>query len=574
MIKNGKRIEELNTGHKPISLSVSDFVKESICKITFIGENKTGTGFFMNISDTLKCLITNYHVINPYAKLENIEIEIHNNKKMKLDSINRNIKYIEQPKDITVIEIKMNDEIYKDIKFLDYDRNYISGYDKYQKADVFSIQHPLGKEAAIASGTIVKVDNYEFDHNISTDSGSSGSPILLLNDNIKLIKVIGIHKNADREANINGGTFIAEIFKEINTNLIESNNDNYIIAELEISDDEAKKEVKIINSYEAFLLNHKSVDKSNNEYMNEKEIKQCEIKINDELIPFNYNNTFTKKGKYIIKYSFKKNLNNASYLFFECKNLKNIDFSNFNAENIKSMHYMFGECKALTNINFSNFNTKNVIDMGELFRGCDSLTEINLSSFDTKNVSNMSCMFYGCNKLENIILSNFNTQNVKNMNSMFFDCNSLKAINLSEFDTQNVINMGSMFYKCTSLENIDLNHFITKKVEKMDSMFFGCKSLIKINISKFETQNVDNMSNMFNQCSLLTNLDLSNFNAAKIKSIRNMFFGCESLMDLDLSNFIIQNSIDFTMVFKGCKKLNQENAKINDNILLNHLKFT
>ena len=63
---------------RTISLSVSDFVKESICKITFIGENKTGTGFFMNISDTLKCLITNYHVINPYAKLENIEIEIHN----------------------------------------------------------------------------------------------------------------------------------------------------------------------------------------------------------------------------------------------------------------------------------------------------------------------------------------------------------------------------------------------------------------------------------------------------------------------------------------------------------------
>ena len=574
MKNNGKRIEELNTGHKPVPLDVSNNVAKSICKITFSGQNMTGTGFFMNVSNTLKCLITNYHVINPNIKLENIEIEIYDKNKMKLDSIHRYIKYMENPKDITVIEIKRNDKIYNDIEFLDYDRNYINGYDKYQNADIFAIEHPLGKGAACASGTIVKVYNYEFDHNIGTDFGSSGSPILLLNDNINLIKVIGIHKNADREAEINGGTFIGEILKEIDTNLIESNSDNYITAELEISDDEAKKGVKIINSYEAFLLNHKSVNESNNEYMNEEEIKQCEIKINDKLIPFNYNKTFTKGGEYTIKYSFKNNLNNASYLFFECKYLKKINFSNFNAENIKSMHYMFGECRALTNINFSNFNTKNVIDMGELFRGCDSLTEINLSSFDTKNVSNMSCMFYGCNKLENIILSNFNTQNVKNMNSMFFDCNSLKAINLSEFDTQNVINMGSMFYKCTSLENIDLNHFITKKVEKMDSMFFGCKSLIKINISKFETQNVDNMSYMFNKCSLLTNLDLSNFNAAKIKNIRNMFFGCESLMDLDLSNFIIQNSIDSTMVFKGCKKLNQENAKINDNILLNQLKFT
>jgi len=28
------------------------------------------------------------------------------------------------------------------------------------------------------------------------------------------------------------------------------------------------------------------------------------------------------------------------------------------------------------------------------------------------------------------------------------------------------------------------------------------------------------------------------------------------------------------MIFKGCKKLKQENAKINDNKLLKHLKFT
>ena len=33
--------------------------------------------------------------------------------------------------------------------------------------------------------------------------------------NINLVKVIGIHKNADTEKNINGGTFIGEIFKEI-----------------------------------------------------------------------------------------------------------------------------------------------------------------------------------------------------------------------------------------------------------------------------------------------------------------------------------------------------------------------
>jgi len=37
---------------------------------------------------------------------------------------------------------------------------------------------------------------------------------------------------------------------------------------------------------------------------NEEEIKKCEIRINDELIPFNYFHIFELSGKYRIKYSF------------------------------------------------------------------------------------------------------------------------------------------------------------------------------------------------------------------------------------------------------------------------------
>ena len=53
--------------------------------------------------------------------------------------------------------------------------------------------------------------DYEFDHDISTDVGSSGSPIILLN----LMMVIGIHKNKKNEK-VNRGTFIGEIINEIN----------------------------------------------------------------------------------------------------------------------------------------------------------------------------------------------------------------------------------------------------------------------------------------------------------------------------------------------------------------------
>ena len=74
---------EAFTGHKPISLEIVNKVLQSLCKIT-VKTNKGiiyGTGFFMNYSDSLKCLITNYHVINPSAENRNIEIEIHNKKK-------------------------------------------------------------------------------------------------------------------------------------------------------------------------------------------------------------------------------------------------------------------------------------------------------------------------------------------------------------------------------------------------------------------------------------------------------------------------------------------------------------
>ena len=39
----------------------------------------------------------------------------------------------------------------------------------YNNADVFSIEHPLGKSAALASGIILKIDDSKFEHDVSTD---------------------------------------------------------------------------------------------------------------------------------------------------------------------------------------------------------------------------------------------------------------------------------------------------------------------------------------------------------------------------------------------------------------------
>jgi len=379
---------------------------------------------------------------------------------------------MEKPKDITAIKLKDSDDKFKDIEFLGCDLTYLQyGYEIYNNIDVFS-----GNDSKFASGKIFNINNYEFDHNIDTYAGSSGCPIILNNNNNNLLLVIGIHKNGNKNIKINGGTFIGELINEINKDF-NNNIRNIIIAEIFIKDEDVYNNISIINSYEKWIRIHLLDDTIKEEYKNEKEIKECEIKINDELIPFNYFHKFKKKGLNIIKYKFKNYLTSTNYMFYGCSSLTNINLSNFNTQNVTNMGWMFFGCSSLTNINLSNFNTQNVTDMKSMFSGCSSLTNINLSNFNTQNVTNMESMFYYCSSLTNINLSNFNTLNVTNMEDMFYYCSSLTNINLSNFNTQNVTNMKSMFSRCSSLTNINLSNFNTLNVTNMESMFYGCSSL-------------------------------------------------------------------------------------------------
>jgi hypothetical protein len=224
--KNKMIKEELGMGHRPIPLNVANKLSKSICKITFINnENQIiyGTGFFM-LYKSLKCLISVYHVINENLINKSIEIEIYNNdnnKKFSLELKSRFIKFFKQPKDISIVEIKESDGI-KDVEYLNYDLSYKEGgYSRYKGMEVLSLGYPFGKELADGSGEIINIDGYEFEHNIHTEQGSSGSPIILFN----LLKVIGIHKFGDLEKKINVGTFIGEIFDEIKNDLSEVNNE-------------------------------------------------------------------------------------------------------------------------------------------------------------------------------------------------------------------------------------------------------------------------------------------------------------------------------------------------------------
>ena len=158
---------------------------------------------------------------------------------------------------------------------------------------------------------------------------------------------------------------------------------NYISAEILIKEEDLDKNIKIINSFENFKKERGKKDKENNNINgNEEEIMSCEIKINGELIIFDYNYKFDKTGRYNIIYSFPTELTNVNYMFCDCTNITNIDLSHFNTQKITNMSYMFSKCYSLRNIDFSNFNTQNVTDMSYMFEGCNSLQNIDLSNFN------------------------------------------------------------------------------------------------------------------------------------------------------------------------------------------------
>ena len=159
--------KEVGMGRRQIPIDLVNRLSKSMCKITYINtdNNKVyGTGFFM-IYNSLKYLISVYHVINSNLKNKDIEIEIYNKKKINLKLNSRYIKFFKKPIDISVVEIKDTDGINEDIEYLKHDLNYKEGgYSQYNEMNVLSLGYPFGEELSTGSGKIININGF----NLST----------------------------------------------------------------------------------------------------------------------------------------------------------------------------------------------------------------------------------------------------------------------------------------------------------------------------------------------------------------------------------------------------------------------
>ena len=99
-------------------------------------------------------------------------------------------------------------------------------------------------------------------------------------------------------------------------------------------------------------------------------------------------------------------MKDCSCMFYDCQEIIDIDFSNFNTEEVKNMNSMFSGCN-LKEINLSSFNTEKLISMERMFSHCILLQFVDLTSFNGVNLIYYERLFHESSSARIKINKNF-----------------------------------------------------------------------------------------------------------------------------------------------------------------------
>ena len=233
---NKNDIPEKDLENVPVEVPINilriiiEQIEKSICKIK-CNDGGNGTGFFCIIPfpdkfHLLPVLMTNNHVISENDIIKNNKIEFTmNNDKLKFEIIINNFRKIYTNEDMTIIEIKENDNLSMN-SFLEIDYQIFKDNpnDIYKGKSIYLISHPKDGISTYSMGLIkdINEDNCEIRHLCKTYPGSSGCPIINLNNS----RVIGIHKGAAKKGNWNLGTLLKEPIKYFQEKYLNNKNIN------------------------------------------------------------------------------------------------------------------------------------------------------------------------------------------------------------------------------------------------------------------------------------------------------------------------------------------------------------
>jgi len=198
------------------------FIKgmQTMCKILVKKGNYSGngTGFFCKIRhpniNLGTVLLTNNHVLDSdFLKEGNIiEYEYNNNIIKNLNLTKERRFYTNKELDYTCIEIFESDNI---DNFFEIDENIINeDYESLKNSEIFILQYPKGDEISFSQGQILNINEKIIIHSASTEEGSSGSPIILRNNQYNY-KIMGVHFGGNKDRNQNYACPFSQIIYDL-----------------------------------------------------------------------------------------------------------------------------------------------------------------------------------------------------------------------------------------------------------------------------------------------------------------------------------------------------------------------
>ena len=212
------------------------------------------------------------------------------------------------------------------------------------------------------------------------------------------------------------------------------------------------------------------------------EIYINDIKQNDIKDKYNFN-----KYLNIVKLVWLSTFSQCNYLFKDCSNIIEIDFSQFSFSNGLYGYQMFYKCTSLTSVNFRSSETIKIYNLIRMFSYCESLSSLDITKFDVSSITDTQEMFRGCRSLISIDLSNFSHSNFENGQYMFYDCPNLIYVNLKAHYCPS----GNVNYFFSGSKNIAFCHdcYYTKPLfERHGCALYDCstnwrKTQKKINLA-------------------------------------------------------------------------------------------
>ena len=402
-----------------------------------------------------------------------------------------------------------------------------------------------------------------------------------------------------------------------NTKYIENNNININKKEekdkvININKETIQNNTDKLNIIEKPIINNNRensdvVNKNDNQYNNDEDIIQKDIKLKEDV---KRQKLFSKMNK------LDKKIENSSKANLEIK-IKDdalvIDLNGRNIDNIK-LNEILGDrvYENLKTLILSHNNLKE-IDNSLVNLNAPNLEELDLSNNKINNISPSKDLVLKHMKLKRIDLRHNSISNANILKDKVFrkkeillSDNYLIKKDLEEIMNylKDIENIGTIIYNldinkdkvrifgqgfvsknkkfCKIIINdreMDITEFYSynkKDIKEGDnltieikikfngdvtsfySLFKGCSDLVSIlDFSEWDTSQITDTSYMFSGCKSLTSLsDISKWNTSEVTNMTNMFSECKSLTELpDISTWEVSKVNDMSFMFSKCELL-------------------